>query len=375
MQIYIHIPFCLSKCKYCAFNSIVANYDLIEDYIKALCSEIGRTRLNQEISTIYIGGGTPSILTIEQFNKIFDVLNRVFNLDRCNEITIEANPGTNLTYSYLNELQRIGINRLSLGVQSFDDETLKIIGRVHNSNEAIEAIILAKSIFSNVSIDLMYDLPNQTLNILHETLTTALNLNVQHISIYGLEIEEGTEFDRLNGLGQLNLPDDDESAEMYAFITSELPKHGYHRYEISNFSKKGFESKHNIGYWSDVEYVGFGVSAHSYLHDMRYSNIANVKEYIDKINANLEVKQIEEVVTKKRAMEEFCFLSLRKAEGIDTKKFQIKFGESIENIYNNSIKKLTEQGLIIVDGEHIKLTERGMKYGNIAFAEFLLTDD
>lgn len=375
MQIYIHIPFCLSKCKYCAFNSIVANYDLIEDYIKALCSEIGRTRLNQEISTIYIGGGTPSILTIEQFNKIFDVLNRVFNLDRCNEITIEANPGTNLTYSYLNELQRIGINRLSLGVQSFDDETLKIIGRVHNSNEAIEAIILAKSIFSNVSIDLMYDLPNQTLNILHETLTTALNLNVQHISIYGLEIEEGTEFDRLNGLGQLNLPDDDESAEMYAFITSELPKHGYHRYEISNFSKKGFESKHNIGYWSDVEYVGFGVSAHSYLHDMRYSNIANVKEYIDKINANLEVKQIEEVVTKKRAMEEFCFLSLRKAEGIDTKKFQIKFGESIENIYNNSIKKLTKQGLIVVDSEHIKLTERGMKYGNLAFAEFLLIDD
>ena len=371
MQIYIHIPFCLAKCKYCAFNSIVANAQIIQEYVEAICKEIKQTSSTQKISTIYFGGGTPSILTFEQFTNIFKALHDTFNLNDCNEITVEANPGTHLNYEYLHELRRLGVNRLSLGVQSFDDNLLRTLGRIHNSNEAIETIKLAKSIFDNVSIDLMYDLPGQNLTILSNTITTALNLQPQHISIYGLEIEESTEFGRLNNIGKLSLPSDELSDEMYEYIMSELPKHGFNRYEISNFARAGFESKHNLGYWSDVSYLGFGAGAHSYLDNLRYSNIVNVKEYIKRINSNEDVKQIEEIVTRERAMEEFCFLSLRKAEGIDTERFKQKFRVSIESIYDEAIDKLTQQGLIESTDKHIRLTDRGMKYGNYAFAQFL----
>ena len=376
MQIYIHIPFCLAKCKYCAFNSIVANAQMIQEYVEALCHEIKLSANSDTISTLYFGGGTPSILTTEQFAKIFEALHENFNLNDYAEITVEANPGTHLTHNYLNELRRFGVNRLSLGVQSFDDKLLRTLGRVHNSNEAIQAINLAKSIFDNVSIDLMYDLPGQNLTILSDTIAIALNLQPQHVSIYGLELEESTEFGRLNELEQLNLPNDDESDDMYEYIMSELPKHGFNRYEISNFAKVGFESKHNLGYWSDVPYLGFGASAHSYINSecvmrnsefgVRFSNVADIKKYIKGVD-----KCLEEIVTKERAMEEFCFLSLRKAEGIDIKKFKHKFGVSINSIYNEVIHKLTQQGLIDVTNEQIKLTKRGMKYGNYAFAEFL----
>ena len=352
----------------------MANDSLIENYVNALCREIEQTNLNQEISSIYIGGGTPSILKINQFKRIFKSLHKVFNLGHCNEVTVEANPGT-INENLLHDLRSLGVNRLSIGVQSFDDNLLRIIGRIHDSNKAIEAINMAKSIFENVSIDLMYDLPHQTLKILNKTIAMAITLEIKHISIYGLEIEEGTEFGRLLELGKLKLPNDDESEAMYEFITDGLPRHGFNRYEISNFAKLGFESQHNLGYWSDVNYIGFGAAAHSYINNMRYSNVLNVADYINRINSNCEVKQIEEVVTRERAMEEFCFLSLRKAEGINLKNFQLKFGESIESIYFKTIKKLTQQGLIDVDSEHIRLTKRGMKYGNLAFAEFLLNYD
>ena len=393
MQIYIHIPFCLAKCKYCAFNSIVSNSDIIEKYIKTLCKEIRQSELNQKISTIYFGGGTPSILTARQFADIFESLNEKFNLNDCNEITVEANPGTDLTYDYLAQLQKFGVNRLSLGVQSFDDNLLKTLGRIHSSIEAIKAINLAKLVFENVSIDLMYDLPHQTPKILRETITTALKMKVQHISIYGLEVEESTEFGRLNEIGQLNLPNDDESNEMYEYIMSELPKNGFNRYEISNFAKSGFESQHNLGYWSDVPYIGFGAGAHSYFNEkivksmetllltlhsslftdkdfgVRFSNVANVSEYIKGVD-----KCLEEIVTKERAIEEFCFLSLRKAEGIDIAKFKFKFGEDINSLYSKVIDKLNQQGLIEIENSHIKLTNRGMKYGNYVFSEFLLSE-
>ena len=377
MQIYIHIPFCLSKCRYCAFNSIVADDTIIQRYVKALCNEIKQAAANQKISTIYFGGGTPSILTAVQFTNIFEALHDTFDIDDCDEITVEANPGTNLTHEYLNALQRLGVNRLSLGVQSFDDDLLRILGRIHNSNEAIEAVNLAKSIFENVSLDLMYDLPNQNLKTLKNTIATAIKLNPQHISIYGLEIEESTAFGRLNELGQLNLPNDEESDKMYEYIMNELPKHGFNRYEISNFAKASFESKHNLGYWSDVTYLGFGAGAHSYINSecgmqnsefgLRFSNVTDVQEYIKGVD-----KCLEEIVNKERAMEEFCFLSLRKAEGINTERFKLKFGVSIESIYNKTIDKLSQQGLLNVTNDYIRLTERGMKYGNYAFAEFLL---
>ena len=378
MQIYIHIPFCRAKCKYCAFNSIVAQNELIDEYVDALCNEIESSSQSQTVNTVYFGGGTPSILTIDQLYKIFDTLHKNYDLSHCREFTIEANPGT-VNKCYLSNLRKLGINRLSLGVQSFDDKLLHILGRIHNSEEAIETVKTAVSIFDNVSIDLMYDLPEQTVEILQNTLATAMSLKVQHISIYGLEVEEGTEFGRLQSLGRLNLPDDEESEKMYKLITKELPQHGFQRYEISNFAIEGFESRHNLGYWSDVEYLGFGAGAHSYIQmpsespfGVRLSNISNIREYIDGIKSGLNLKETEEILTQKAAMEEFCFLALRKAEGIDLKRFKAKFGLDIYSIYAEVIDKLKREGLIEVSETHIKLNERGMKYGNHAFAEFLL---
>ena len=378
MQIYIHIPFCRAKCKYCAFNSIVAQNALIDEYIEALCNEIKSSSQNQTIDTVYLGGGTPSRLTISQLSKIFDTLHKNYDLSYCREFTIETNPGT-VNKDYLSDLRKFGINRLSLGVQSFDDKLLHTLGRIHDSEEAIETVKAAISIFDNVSIDLMYDLPGQTAEILQNTLATAMTLNVQHISIYGLEVEEGTEFGRLQNLGLLNLPNDDESEKMYELITKELPQHGFRRYEISNFAVEGFESRHNLGYWSDIEYLGFGAGAHSYIQmqnvspfGVRLSNISDIRGYINSIKSRLNVKEIEEILIQKSAMEEFCFLALRKAEGIDLERFKAKFGLDIGTVYAEVIDKLKCEGLIEVSDSHIKLNGRGMKYGNYAFAEFLI---
>ena len=377
MQIYIHIPFCRAKCKYCAFNSIVANTELIEDYVDALCIEIKSSAQTQVINTVYFGGGTPSILTISQLSRIFDALSRYHDLSQCIELTLEANPGTVDRY-YLETLRQLGINRLSLGVQSLDDDLLHTLGRIHSSQEAIDTVKVATSIFDNVSIDLMYDLPGQTSEILQNTLNMAMNLDTQHISIYGLEIESETEFGKLQSIGRLNLPNDDESEAMYELITKELPRHGFKRYEISNFAVEGFESRHNLGYWSDVEYLGLGAGAHSYVKmpsespfGVRLSNISNVAEYIINFKSGLNIRTTEEILTQKSAMEEFCFLALRKAEGIDLKRFKEKFRIDIYNVYNDVIDKLKREELIEVSNEHIKLNERGMKYGNYAFAEFL----
>ena len=378
MQIYIHIPFCRAKCKYCAFNSIVADTELIEEYVDALCIEIEQSAQSQPVSTIYFGGGTPSILTITQLSKIFNVLSKYHDLSHCSELTLEANPGT-VDKHYLDDLRQIGINRLSLGVQSFNDDLLRILGRIHNSQEAVEIVKEAVSIFDNVSIDLMYGLPKQTLEILQSTLNMAMTLNTQHISIYGLEVEAETEFGRLQSIGGLNLPNDDESEAMYELITKELPSHCFKRYEISNFAIEGFESRHNMGYWSDAEYMGLGAGAHSYIKTsskspfgLRLSNTSNVSKYIDDLKGGLNIKQTEEILTQQSAMEEFCFLALRKAEGINLKRFKGKFGIDICTIYNGVINKLKNEGLIEVSNEYIRLNERGMKYGNYAFAEFLI---
>ena len=378
MQIYIHIPFCRAKCRYCAFNSIVAQGDLIEEYVNALCMEIEQSAQNQKINTVYFGGGTPSILTIEQLSKILDALHKKYDFSRCKEFTLEANPGT-VDKIYLADLKSLGINRLSLGVQSFDDDLLHALGRIHNSQEATEIVKTAVSIFDNVSVDLMYDLPNQTVEILQRTLNIAMTLNIQHISIYGLEIEAGTEFGKLYNSGCLKLPNDDESNEMYEIISKTLPRRGFKRYEISNYAIEGFESRHNLGYWSDVEYLGLGAGAHSYIKNhtespfgLRLSNISNVKEYVNGIKCGLNIKQTEEVLTQKSAMEEFCFLALRKAEGINLKRFKEKFKISIYNIYSNVIDKLKHERLIEISNDYIKLNEKGMKYGNHAFAEFLI---
>ncbi len=363
-MIYIHIPFCVRKCNYCAFNSKVSNEEEISAYVDALISEIKFHSLTPSSSSLYFGGGTPSILKISQLEKILSCL----KIDSAAEITIETNPGT-VDENYLKNLRELGFNRLSLGVQSFNDELLKILGRIHDSKTALETIQTAKKFFKNISIDLMYGLPRQKLSDVQKSVEIAVAQDIQHISIYGLEIEDDTNFGKLYATGKLILPDDEE---MYDYIVETLPRAGFERYEISNFAKKNFESRHNLGYWTGAKYFGFGAGAHSYDGKIRISNIRDVATYIKKIRAGESVSIVEEIISPNAAMEEFCFLGLRTAKGLSVETFSKKFGTDIFEIYGAVIEKYLKLELLNFSDGQIFLTPRGMKLGNIIFADFLL---
>ena len=363
-MIYIHVPFCERKCNYCAFNSKVGGAAERQAYVEALIKEIKLRGDDSLVETIYFGGGTPTTLSLAELEKILCAVRKVFSVDERAELTIEANPGT-VDENYLRGLKSLGFNRLSLGVQSFDDGLLKTLGRIHDSRAAIETVELAKIFFGNVSVDLMYGLPNQTLNHLRRDLERLKFLDVAHVSIYGLEVEEGTRFFELRN--QLPLPDEDTCADMYDLITETLPTFGYRRYEISNFAKAGFESRHNVGYWTGKSYFGFGAGAHSFDGALRTSNVRDVASYIKG-----GVSIVEEVVTRRAAMEEFCFLGLRMTAGISAKTFREKFGVNISAVFGAVIAKNHQRGLLEVDGDRIYLTARGMALGNEVFADFLL---
>ncbi len=365
-MIYVHIPFCRSKCNYCAFNSKVGGADEKNFYVDALIDEINFRGDFSAAETIYFGGGTPTTLTLAQLEKILRAIEKNFSVDKRAEISVEANPGT-VDENFLRGLKFLGFNRLSLGVQSFDDELLKILGRIHDSCTAKENILLAKKFFSNVSVDLMYGLPNQTLEKLRRDVEALKNFDVEHVSIYGLEIEDGTKFFQLARAGKLNLPEENLCADMYDFITQNLPALGFKRYEVSNFAKENFFSRHNLGYWTGKKYFGFGAGAHSFDGKLRTSNVRDVKIYIEK-----KISVVEEVVTPQAAMEEFCFLGLRVVEGISARTFEKNFGKKIFDVFGSAIEKNLRRGLLEVDGDKIFLTERGMSLGNEVFADFLL---
>ena len=365
-MIYVHIPFCARKCNYCAFNSKVSDAAEIAAYVDALISEIKSIpySLFPTPYSLYFGGGTPSILKISQLEKILSNI----KIDGAAEITIEVNPGT-VDENYLKNLREIGFNRFSLGVQSFNDELLKILGRIHDSKTALETIQTAKKFFDNVSVDLMYGLPRQTLDDVKRAVEIAVAQDIQHISIYGLEIEDGTNFGKQYAAGKLILPDDEI---FYDYIVETLPRAGFRRYEISNFAKKNFESRHNLGYWTGKEYIGYGAGAHSYNGKTRTSNIRDVATYIKKIRAGESVSLLEEIVSPRAAMEEFCFLGLRTAEGLSVEKFYKTFGKNIFEVYGAVIEKYLKLELLKFEGGRIFLTPRGMKLGNVVFADFLL---
>ena len=365
-MIYVHIPFCEKKCNYCAFNSKVGGADEKNFYVDALIDEINFRGDFSSVETIYFGGGTPTTLTLNQLEKILRAIEKNFCVDGRAEITIEANPGT-VDENFLRGLKILGFNRLSLGVQTFDDELLKILGRIHTSAAAKENILLAKKFFSNVSVDLMYGLPNQTFEKLRRDVEALKNFDVQHVSIYGLEIEDGTKFFQLARAGKLNLPEENLCADMYDFITQTLPALGFKRYEVSNFAKKNFFSRHNLGYWTGKKYFGFGAGAHSFDGKLRTSNVRDVKTYIEK-----KISVVEEIVTPQAAMEEFCFLGLRVVDGISAQTFEKNFGKKIFDVFGSVIEKNLRLGLLALDGDKIFLTERGMSLGNEVFADFLL---
>ena len=387
--IYIHIPFCRQKCFYCDFPSFAGKERMIGPYLEALEQEMGQVR--QRLwdrgeavfgsdgklapGTIYIGGGTPTVLETVALPDVFYLLQKHIDVEHAGEITIEANPGT-VDGEKLRLLHGFGINRLSLGVQSFDDGCLKAIGRIHSGQEAAEAVAEAQDAgFANISVDLMYGLPGQDMNMLRESVETALSLGVQHISIYGLQLEPGTVFDKMQQQGRLHLPPDELTEKMYDYITAVLPEYGYQRYEISNFALTGYESRHNLSYWQDVPYLGFGSGAHSYWGDCRYQNPARIEVYMEEIFQGRAMCHVEERVTEKAHMEEFCFLALRTAEGISRRRFADVFGRDVEDVYGGIARSLREDGLLLENKEMIYLSPLGMKYGNRVFAEFLLPDD
>ena len=355
---YIHIPFCKSKCKYCSFISYVKE-DSLDEYIKALISEIEHFYKNETLNTVYFGGGTPSLLPPSYIRKILDKL----NTEPSAEITFEINPD-DANLKYLTALKTTGVNRLSFGAQSFNDEILSHIGRRHNASDTINAVKSAQdSGFENISLDLIYGLPNQTLDLLEADTEIIKSLKPQHISTYGLKIEQNSYFGR--NLPE-NLPDDDTQADMYIFLNEIFNEMEFNRYEVSNFALKGFESKHNLNYWENNEYYGFGAAAHGYTEGKRYSNKTNLQEYI----SNPFEHKTSHIVTEEEKLEEEIFLGLRKESGIDTtkinKKFNIDFDEKYKTVLDNYSPKYiakTDRGY--------KLTLDGTLISNLILADFL----
>lgn len=383
--LYIHIPFCRQKCFYCDFPSFAGREKKIDKYLQALEQEFAllRQRLYPKDNvrdteskfaprTIYIGGGTPTALNAPQLEKLLEIVQKYVVVAKAEEFTVEMNPGT-VDREKLLLLQQAGVNRLSVGVQSFDDNCLQKIGRIHTAQEAADTIELAHNLgFDNISLDLIYGLPQQDREILTQSVERALTLPVQHISIYGLQLEEGTAFQRMADMGKLQLPTDELVETMHDYIVEKLPETGYQRYEISNYALPGYESKHNLSYWQDVDYLGLGSGAHSYWQGTRYENPRGIDDYISALEAGRLPANVEEQVDRQAHMEEYCFLGLRTAAGIDKNLFQQKFGVDLFTVYGRTIEKLVAQDLLQHTARGIALTPLGMKYGNQVFGEFLL---
>ena len=355
--VYLHIPFCLSKCKYCSFISFT-DISKKTGYLYSLLKEIDYYYQNEPLDTIYFGGGTPSLMKISELNKL---LNK-FNLTKNTEITIEVNPDS-IDEKYLIGLKDIGFNRLSIGSQSFDDNLLKQIGRRHNSNQIFHTIELAKKAgFENISVDLIYGLPNQTLEMFKKDLDIINSLSIQHVSLYGLKIDEGCYF--YKNYPQ-NLPDDDIQADMYLTAIEKLKD--FEHYEISNFAKRGFKSKHNLNYWKENEYYGFGIAAHGFIDGVRYSNYTKLDKYLE----NPVEREYGKFLTEQEKLEESIFLGFRIKEGIDTKTINEKYHIDFDTKYKNIIEKYISTGHLIKTQEGYQLSDEGFLLSNIILSEFI----
>lgn len=383
--IYVHIPFCKSKCYYCDFNSFTNKGEYIEKYVKCLKKEIknvgDRVRRNSngnyaELSiakTLYIGGGTPSFIDAKYIEQIMDTIQTNFEIDKNIEATIEVNPGT-VTLKKLQKYREIGINRLSIGLQTSNDNLLKLIGRIHNFEQFLQTVNLAKLAgFTNINVDVMIGLPNQTIYDVEDTLNKIIKLDVTHISVYSLIVEEGTKIEKLLDNDTLKLPDEEIERYMYWFAKRKLEENGYIHYEISNFAKIPYRSKHNLDCWNQKEYIGFGVSASSYEEGIRYRNKDEIEEYIKNIEADEERKNviIDEKQDKQTMMNEYMILGLRKITGININEFRRKFEVSPLYKYNKELTKLVREGLINIDTNNIRLTKKGLDLANLVWEEFI----
>ncbi len=369
--IYVHIPFCKKKCKYCDFISFFSDEEKIKLYFEKLVKEIDCNNIQDKIvNTIYIGGGTPSFPDSKYIVETLKKIKEKFIVDTNTEITIEVNPGT-VTKEKLLDYKNAGVNRVSLGLQSTQDRLLKLIGRIHNYDEFLNTFNLCKEVeFKNINIDLMLALPTQTEKELVDSLNDVINLNPTHISIYSLILEDGTELKKMIEKGIVKLPQEEIERKMYWKTKKILEKNGYNHYEISNFSKVGFESKHNLDCWNQEEYIGFGLSAHSYFENKRFSNTDNFNEYIRCENFN-DIINLNEKQSREDKLKEFMMLGLRKIEGVSITEFEKRFRINPLFYFRFELNKLTDEGLIEVDLDKIKLTTKGLDFANIVFAEFI----
>lgn len=374
LSLYIHIPFCAKKCLYCDFPSWQGCESYFEDYTESLLNEIKngeRIYSDYDISTIFIGGGTPTVLSPKLLGKITDAVLERYNVESNAEITSEANPGTVDGYK-LKEMKAMGINRLSFGVQAWQNNILKALGRIHDRETFLKNLDEAKNAgFENINCDLMFSLPNQTFKDWMETLENFSKLDIQHISAYSLIVEDGTPFKKMQEEGRLLLPDEETDRKMYSAANEILAKNGFERYEISNFAKKGFESRHNITYWETRPYIGFGLGSHSYFQAERYNNTYDLKEYIAANGDAKKLRENKEILTDKEKEEEFMFMGLRMKKGISTDEFSRRFGRDIYSVYGEKIEELLDEKLIEKKENRIMLTERGTDVSNIVFERFI----
>jgi len=375
-SVYIHIPFCTNKCFYCDFNSFVTqNPQLVWNYLEALKQEMKLTFANrtmQPIKTIFVGGGTPTFLDLEQMRSFLETVQHFLgsHLAPDLEFTMEANPGTT-DVEKLRLMRELGVNRLSFGVQSFDNALLKRLGRIHDTDDVYRSVENARAAgFENISIDLMFGLPDQTMEIFRQTLDKAFALGTTHFSAYSLKVEENTLFHTLYQKDQLPLPSEETELAMYLLLIEEMEKHGYHQYEISNFAKPGCESKHNKTYWLNNEYDGLGAGAHGYVNGRRHVNAGPLPIYLQMCKEGLpRVDEFE--VPREDAMEEQMILGLRLSEGVDLARFANRFGSDAKEVFGDVIREEIDKGMLEeVDG-FLRLTRKGLPLGNEVFARFL----
>ncbi|MBU5256798.1 radical SAM family heme chaperone HemW [Tissierella praeacuta] len=373
LSLYIHIPFCISKCYYCDFSSFTNINHKIDEYINSLIIELDLYKdkiKDYSIKTIFIGGGTPSCINPRYINRILEFIYRNFNTSDLVEVTIEANPGT-LDKEKVQIYMESGINRVSMGMQTLDDTLLKSIGRIHSTKDFYKSYeILRNGNMKNINVDLIFGLPNQSIDQVISSLKKVVELGVEHVSYYGLILEENTKFYKLYNEGKISLPDENIERMMYHKATEYLTNHGYKHYEISNYALPTYECKHNLVYWEVRPYLGVGLSSHSNMRGKRFFNTSNINIYIEKLNMNKLPVEGEEIIDKDTEMEEFCILGIRKIEGLSKIEFKNRFEVEIEKIYGDIIKKHIDNGLILND-HNIRLTKKGLDLSNLVEVDFL----
>ncbi|MFC0137242.1 coproporphyrinogen III oxidase [Staphylococcus petrasii] len=366
---YIHIPFCVRICTYCDFNKFFIHKQPVDEYLTALIEEM-KTSQNRELETMYVGGGTPTALSEAQLERLLKAINSIFKIN--GEYSFEANPDE-LTFNKVKLLKDYGVNRISMGVQTFKPELLKILGRTHQTEDIYNAVNNArKAGIESISLDLMYHLPSQTLEDFSDSLNRALQMDIDHISSYGLILEPKTQFYNMYRKGKLKLPNEDLGADMYQYLMKSLASTQFHQYEISNFAKPGHESEHNKVYWLNEEYYGFGAGASGYVNGERYSNLNPVQHYINAINNGKRPILTSNFPTFEEKMEEEMFLGLRMNKGVNRQTFENKFNVSLNEVFGQTINQLKNKHLLKENNDYISLTERGKVIGNEVFEAFLL---